>query len=257
MSAERYSRQVLLAEIGAAGQASIRAGRAVLIGCGALGSSIANTLVRAGVGRLRFIDADHVELSNLQRQTLYTEADAAAGRLKVEALAAQLARINSEVELEPVAERIDGANIDRLLGRPEVVLDGSDNFDLRYLLNDHCVRTGLSWVYGGVAATYGLAMPVVPGRTPCLRCIFPEPPPPKQAPTADDIGILAPIAHLVAAVQCAEALKLLSGRVAAIQPRLHTADLWAGRLDSLKLGGPEPTCACCGQRPAAPGTGGA
>jgi adenylyltransferase/sulfurtransferase len=248
MSDDRYSRQILYAPIGARGQARIRQSQVALLGCGALGSTIANALVRAGVGELRIIDSDRLELSNLQRQTLFDEAQVAAGRMKAEAARDRLAEINAEVRVEAVVARVTRQNIVALIGRPDVVMDATDNFETRYLLNDLCVRDGLAWIYGGCAAAYGVAMPILPGETPCLRCVFPEPPPPEYAPTAHTVGILGPVAHLIASLQAAEALKLLSGNRAALRPVLYTADLWDGQLGAVRLPGREPGCPCCGAR---------
>ncbi len=246
MSDDRYSRQSLFAPIGQAGQQRIRASQVVLLGCGALGSTLANALVRAGVGRLTIIDADRLELSNLQRQTLFDEAQAAARAPKAEAARDRLRQINAQVEIVARVERAGPDNIARLVGRPDVVLDATDNFATRYLLNDLCVRDGLPWIYGGCAAAYGVCMPILPHETPCLRCLFPTPPPPEHAPTADTVGILGPIAHAVASLQAAEALKLLSGNRQAVRPVLYTLDLWEGHLASVRLPGPEPDCPCCG-----------
>jgi len=247
LSDDRYSRQILFAPIGEDGQARIRAAHAVVVGCGALGSTIANALARAGVGRLTLIDPDRVELSNLQRQTLFDEGHVAARTPKAQAAAQRLAEINAQVDIEPVLARIEAATVADLVGHPDAVLDGTDNFPTRYLLNDYCVREGLAWFYGGVAAAYGVAMPILPNRTPCLRCVFPEPPPPEYAPTADTVGIIAPIAHLIASLEVAEALKVLSGHREAIKPQLYTVDLWEGTFGAVRLPGPEKACPCCGQ----------
>lgn len=248
MSDDRYSKQVLYDRIGPEGQTHIGKTHAVVIGCGALGSTIANCLARAGVGRLTLIDPDRVELSNLQRQTLYDEAHAAAAALKVHAAAERLAQINSQVTIQAIEARVDAQTVAALVGRPDLIVDGTDNFPARYLVNDYCVREGLAWIYGGVAAAYGVAMPILPGVTPCLRCVFPEPPPPEYAPTADTVGIIAPIAHLIASIQSAEALKVLSGHREAIRPLLYTVDLWEGTFGAVRLPGPEKACPCCGQR---------
>jgi adenylyltransferase/sulfurtransferase len=173
----------------------------VLIGCGALGSDLANTLVRAGVGHLRIVDRDFIELNNLQRQALFDEADIAAGLPKAEAAARKLRTINSGVAVEAVVADANHKNVAELCDGAEVLLDGTDNFDTRYLLNDLAVQSGRPWVYGAVIGTSGLAMPIVPGETPCLRCVFPEPPPPEVSPTCDTAGVLGPAVSLVAAFQ--------------------------------------------------------
>jgi adenylyltransferase/sulfurtransferase len=246
--ADRYSRQILFAPIGPAGQARIAASRAVLIGCGALGSTLANALVRAGVGQLDIIDADRVTWSNLQRQTLFDEEHARRNRFKAEAAAEVLAGINPDSRVTVRRERLSARNAASLIGRPAVVLDATDNFATRYLINDYCVREGLPWVYGGCAAAYGNTITVVPGRTPCLRCLFPEPPPAEANLTCHQVGIIGPIAHVVASIQGAEALKFLSGHAEAVVPRLITIDLWDNRFHSLPLAPPDPDCPCCARR---------
>lgn len=246
--AGRYSRQILFAPVGQAGQERLRSSRVVLIGCGALGSTIANALVRAGVGQLKLVDADRLELSNLQRQTLFDEAQVAERAFKVEAARVRLSEINREVDVVAVVARLDADNAAQLIGKPDLVLDGTDNFSARYLLNDYCVKAGIPWIYGGCAAAYGVAMPIVPGRTPCLRCLFPEPPPAEQTATANTVGILGPIAHLVASLQAGEALKLLTGHSEAVRPVLYAVDLWESALNTVRLPPPEPACPCCGER---------
>lgn len=245
----RYSRQVLLPEVGEAGQRRLAASRAVLIGCGALGSDLANTLVRAGVGHLRIVDRDFIELNNLQRQALYDEADIAAGIPKAEAAARKLRIINSGVTIEPVVADANHKNIAELCDGAEVLLDGTDNFDTRYLVNDLAVQSERPWVYGAVIGTSGLCMPVVPGETPCLRCVFPEPPPPEASPTCDTAGVLGPAVSLVAAFQSIEALKLLMGRPEELTRRLLSIDAWTGRLTALDVDkSRSDECPCCGRR---------
>ncbi|MBN2495995.1 MAG: ThiF family adenylyltransferase [Deltaproteobacteria bacterium] len=246
--ADRYSRQKRFAGLGPAGHDRIRQGRAVLVGCGALGSSIANALVRAGVGRLTLIDDDLLETSNLQRQTLFDERQARAQMPKVEAARERLAQINRDVDLRAIEARVTPETMSDLVGRPDVVLDGTDRFLPRYLINDYCVREAIPWIHGGCAACQGQVMPVLPGVTPCLRCIFPEIPGEEDALNADTLGILGPIAHLVASLQAIEALKILSGRRELVRAVLHAVDPWASRLATISLSGPEPQCPCCGQR---------
>lgn len=245
---DRYSRQERFAPIGEEGQRRIRASRAVLIGCGALGSTLANALVRAGIGALDIIDADRVAWSNLQRQTLFDEDHVRQGRFKAEAAAEALQRINPDSRVTPRCERVTPENAEAIIGRPAVVLDATDNFPTRYLINDYCVREGLPWIYGGCAAAYGTSLSILPGHTPCLRCLFPDPPPPAAELTCHQVGIIGPIAHLVASIQGAEALKILSGHPEAVAPRLVTIDLWDNRFLSLPLAGRDPGCPCCGQR---------
>ena len=246
MNSERYSRQILFAPLGEDGQRKLTESSAVLVGCGALGSSIANILVRSGIGTLTIIDPDQVELSNLQRQSLFDEAAVAARRFKAEAAHERLGQNNHAVDVRVVIERLERHNIVQLIGRPNVILDGCDNFPTRYLLNDYSVRENIPWIFGACAAAYGVAMPILPGRTPCLRCIFPTPP--EQTLTCQQVGILAPIVHMVAAIQTAEATKILSGNAAQITPVLFNVDLWESHLHALRSVKRDPGCLCCAKR---------
>jgi molybdopterin/thiamine biosynthesis adenylyltransferase len=180
---DRYSRQTLFAGIGPDGQRKLGQSSVVIVGCGAMGSALANNLVRAGVGRVRLVDRDFVELNNLQRQTLYDERDAAEAAPKAVAAARRLAAVNSEVTVEPVVSDFNADNAEELLEGMDLALDGSDNFETRYLLNDACVKLGKPWIYSGVIAAYGVSMTVLPGDTACLRCVFPDRPLPGTTPT--------------------------------------------------------------------------
>lgn len=243
---QRYSRQVLFTPLGPEGQRRLLHSHVVLVGCGALGSAIADTLVRAGVGSLRIIDRDFVELNNLQRQVLFDEHDVRDNLPKAEAAARKLRRINSGVSIEPVIADLNPDNAVRLCGDADLLLDGTDNFETRYLINDLALARGIPWVYGAVVAAEGRVMAVVPGRTPCLRCIWPEPPPAGEAETCDTVGVIAPAVHLVAALQCAEALKLLAGREGDLHRKLIVADLWRGTFGAMKLPeAPSDDCPCC------------
>ncbi len=243
---QRYSRQVLFAPLGRDGQQRLTHSHVVLAGCGALGSAIADTLVRAGVGSLRIIDRDFVELNNLQRQVLFDEHDVRDNLPKAEAAARKLRRINSAVRIEPVVADLNPDNAERLCGDADLLLDGTDNFETRYLINDLAVARGIPWVYGAVVAAEGRVMAIVPGTTPCLRCIWPEPPAAGEAETCDTIGVIAPAVHLVAALQCAEALKLLAGREDALSRALIVADVWRGTFHAMKLPQrPSEDCPCC------------
>jgi adenylyltransferase/sulfurtransferase len=210
-------------------------------------------LIRAGVGVLRLVDRDLVELTNLQRQTLYTEAHAAAGWPKAAAAAERLAAINSQVNVDPIVADSHAGNIEDLLGvgdeRVHLILDGTDNVATRYLINDVAVKHGVPWIYGGCVGTEGRVMTVLPGRTPCLRCLFPDPPRPGDLPTCDTRGVLGPAAAIVGAMQATAALKLLSGNETAIAPSLLTLDVWAERFHATALeSAKNPQCVCCGQR---------
>jgi adenylyltransferase/sulfurtransferase len=241
----RYSRQELFAGIGPEGQAHIRSSRVVVVGCGALGSVAAETMVRAGVGRLTVVDRDFVEESNLQRQSLFDEQDVARGMPKAVAAEARLRAINSEVAVSGVVADLSGENAAELLRGADLVLDGTDNFETRFLVNDVCVREGIPWVYGACVGAYGLALLVRPGVSPCLRCLLEERPAPGSGPTCDTAGVVGPIVHVVAGVQCAEALKVLAGRMESLLPGLVTVDLWQAQFDVMDLRGRAPWCPAC------------
>lgn len=245
---QRYSRQVLFDKIGPRGQKSINLARVALVGCGALGTVLANTLVRAGVGFTRIIDRDFIEIDNLQRQVLFDESDIAANLPKAEAAARKLHRVNSAVEVEPVVEDISSANIERLCGDVDLLLDGTDNLETRYLINDLAVKLGIPWVYGACVAADGLLMPIIPGKTACLRCVWDEPPPPGAGETCDTVGVLSPIVNIVASFQAQEALKLLCGRTDDVIRSLMTIDAWSGRVRLVDVGAARPDCRCCAQK---------
>ena len=247
---ERYSRQVLFDGIGPAGQRRLMASRVTLIGCGGLGTMIAETLVRGGVGLVRICDRDFVETSDLQRQTLFDESDVAAGLPKAEAARIKLQGINSQVAVEAVVADVNPTNIERVAAKCDLLLDGTDNFETRYLINDLAVKRSIPWVYGAVIGATGLCLPIVPGRTPCLRCLFETAPPPEVTPTCDTVGVLAPAVAVVAALECVEAFKILTGNLAELNRRLTSIDLWGGRVVNLNIdaAGAENDCICCGQR---------
>jgi molybdopterin-synthase adenylyltransferase len=222
----RYARQTRFAPLGEEGQRRLRESRALLCGCGALGSTIANLLVRAGVGTLRIVDRDFVELSNLQRQTLFDESDATAAVPKAIAAAERLRAINSQVAIEPIVADIEPANIEQFCQGVDLILDGTDNFETRFLMNDAAVKLGLPWVYGGCVGAEGQTMTILPGQTACLRCLMPDCPPPGSVQTCDTAGILGPIVGLIASMQAAEAMKILSGNRDAVSRQLTVVDLW-------------------------------
>lgn len=242
---DRYARQRILPELGDAGQAKLQASAVLILGCGALGSAQAGLLARAGVGHLRLVDRDVLELNNLQRQVLYTEQDVADRLPKAIAARNRLAAINSEVRIVPQVRDAHPGNMVNLLEDMDLVLDGTDNFETRYLLNDACVKSKTPWIYGGVIGTSGMVMPVEPNKGPCLRCLFPEPPPPGSLPTCDTAGVLNTAPAAVAALQATEAFRLLTG-----QPRsehhLTSLDLWSGALQRVQIQR-EADCPCCGQ----------
>lgn len=246
----RYSRQILHEKIGTDGQERLAASRVVLFGCGALGSVLAGTLVRAGVGHLRICDRDFIEYDNLQRQILFDEADIEACLPKAQAAANKLRLINSGVVVEPHVVDVNPDNIVELAEGAELLLDGTDNFETRYLMNDLAVKTGRPWVYGAVIGTSGLVMTIVPGRTPCLRCLFEEAPPPEMTPTCDTAGVLGPAVSVVASLQAMEAMKLLMGKLDEINPHLVQLDVWTGRVFNMNVQSARDagTCPCCVRR---------
>jgi adenylyltransferase/sulfurtransferase len=224
---DRYSRQTRFPPLGPDGQAKLAAARVAVVGCGALGSVVAMTLARAGVGFLRLIDRDIPELSNLPRQVLFDEADVAAGLPKAVAAAGRLATINSEISIEPVVADLSAANAADLLGGCDVIVDGSDNFEARFLVNEVACRRRVPWVHGGAIGAEGRVLAIVPGRTACLRCLIPEPPAAGSLPTCDTAGIIGPAAVVVGAVEAAEAIKLVVGAPEAASNRLLVCDLWS------------------------------
>ncbi|HPF41617.1 MAG TPA: ThiF family adenylyltransferase [Phycisphaerae bacterium] len=246
----RYARQIIYPRIGAAGQARLGAARVTLVGCGALGTVIANTLVRSGVGFLRVIDRDFVEWNNLQRQVLFDERDAKEGRPKAVAAAERLASINSTIVVEPIVADVNCGNIESFVEDASIILDGTDNFETRYLINDVAVKHSIPWVYGACVAADGMVMPILPTRTPCLRCIFDAPPPAGVSPTCDTAGVIAPIVQIVAALQATEAMKILIGADEDIHPRLTQISAWDGEFSTFNVSAARDGggCVCCGER---------
>lgn len=242
---ERYSRQILFNGIGKEGQQRLGNSRALLVGCGALGSAHAEALARAGVGNLRIVDRDFVEASNLQRQTMFTERDAADRTPKAVAAASHIRELNSEIEVEAEIADVNHSNIERLINDCDVVLDGTDNFATRYLINDACVKHETNWIYGAAVGSYGVTMTIRPHQTPCLRCVFEEAPPAASAPTCDTAGVIMPIISVVAAVQVSEALKLLTGEVAALHGSLMQFDVWRNEWRKINPGSPATDCPTC------------
>ena len=243
---ERYSRQILFDGIGEAGQRRLLASRALIVGCGALGSAHAESLARAGVGKLRIADRDFVEASNLQRQTMFTEADAAERIPKAVAARNHIHEINSEIEVEAEVADVNHSNIESLIKDCDVVLDGTDNFATRYLINDACVKHQVNWIYGAAVGSYGVTMTIRPHQTPCLRCVFEEAPPAASAPTCDTAGVIMPVISVVAAVQVAEALKLLTGQDESLNQSLMQFDMWRNEWRKINPGPPSLDCPTCG-----------
>jgi molybdopterin/thiamine biosynthesis adenylyltransferase len=246
-SLERYSRQVRFPGMGEAGQRRLLRSRVTLCGCGALGTVLANALVRAGVGFLRIVDRDFIETSNLQRQVLFDEKDVADNLPKAEAAARKLRAINSSVAIEPIVTDIDRTNILDLVNDAELILDGTDNFEVRYLINDAAVKLVKPWVYGGCVGSLGQTMTIIPGETPCLRCVFEAAPGPGEAGTCETAGVLGPIVNIIASFQATEALKLLTGRREQINRELLYFDVWENvqrRIKVAPLLG-KVDCPCC------------
>jgi len=246
MEDDRYSRQRLFAPIGDAGQAKLADSAACIVGMGALGTVLADRMVRAGVGRVRLVDRDYVEKSNLQRQTLYDEEDAEESRPKAVAAERKLRRVNSAVRLEAVVADVTSANVAELLAGMDIVLDGTDNFQTRFLLNDACFRQGIPFVYGGAVGSRGMSAIFVPGATPCLRCLLSSGD--SDGETCDTVGVIAPVVDIAASYQAVEALKYLVGDAARRRGTLVTFDVWNNHYFEMKLGAPRPDCPCCGRK---------
>lgn len=261
----RYHRQTLLPGFGQQGQQALAASHALIVGCGALGCAIADSLARAGVGTLTLVDRDIIEITNLQRQILYDEKDVAAGLPKAEAAKSRLREINSEVTVHAHVDDFNHQNAERLAANVDIILDGLDNFETRYLLNDLAVSRGLPYVYGGAVGFSGVSMCVLPQSakrqagnemrvkwsddkaTPCLRCVFPEAPPPGATPTCDTAGVLGPLILTIAAHQATQALKLLTGNLDAVDRTLLSIDHWANEIRRFQIAeARSPQCPCCG-----------
>ncbi|HWW18031.1 MAG TPA: ThiF family adenylyltransferase [Candidatus Saccharimonadales bacterium] len=245
-SYEKYSRQILFAGLGEQGQRRLLTSSAVIVGCGAIGAAAANLLTRAGVGKLRIIDRDFVESSNLQRQTLFDESDALAALPKAVAAERKLRSINSGVSVEGIVADLSAQNAAELLAPFDLILDGTDNFETRFLINDFTVQNGKPWIYAAAVASYGLTMTIRPGETPCLACLM-ETQQPGLEETCDTVGVLGPIVNLIASLEAAEAIKLLAGRADALHGRLISCDVWSGHFQSVRIAR-NPDCRACGHR---------
>jgi len=249
-SLDRYSRQMRFPGMGKVGQQKLLASRITLCGCGALGTVLANILVRAGVGNLRIVDRDFIETSNLQRQVLFDENDVRENMPKSEAAARKLRQINSSVNVEAVVADIDRTNIEELCRDADVILDGTDNFEVRYLINDTAVKLNKPWVFGGAIGSYGQTMTIIPGKTPCLRCVFEASPGPGEVGTCETAGVLAATVNIIASLQATEAMKLIVGKTDAINKELFFIDIWENVTRRHKvaplLG--KVDCPCCQRR---------
>lgn len=243
---DRYSRQIRFEPIGDSGQAAIRKASVCIVGCGALGSFQGESLARAGIGKLGLIDRDYVDFSNLQRQWLYDERDALDETPKAVAAARRLALLNHQVEVLPAVADVTPSNIEELTAEYDILLDGTDNFETRYLLNDVSVKGGIPWIYGAAIGSYGIVMPVVPNRGPCFACVYPEAPG-GPLPTCDVNGIISSTTATVAAWQVALALRLIVGWQD-FECRIQNFDVWAGTSKSIAAALPDPACPVCGER---------
>jgi adenylyltransferase/sulfurtransferase len=241
----RYSRQILFEGIGSEGQARISASRAAIVGCGALGAVQSSLLVRAGVGTLRIIDRDFVDESNLQRQILFDEEDVRAMLPKAVAAQKKLQMVNSLVNVEGIVEDVNASSIDRLLGGFDLIIDASDNFDVRYLINDFSAKNKIPWIYGACVGAYGLTFPILPGESPCLRCVFEKRPSVGRSLSCDTVGVIGPIVVVIAGMQVAEALKVLSGARECVSQKITSVDLWRNQHQSINLPPINPNCPCC------------
>lgn len=241
----RYIRQIIFPPLGESGQARLLAARAVLIGCGANGTVIANTLARAGVGTLVIVDRDFVELNNLQRQVLFDEDDVTRGTPKAIAAAEKLKHVNSSITIEAVVSDVNAENVEELIAGANIVLDGTDNFETRFLINDACVKHSIPWVYAGAVSSYGATMTIVPRETACFRCIFRQEPAPGSLPTCDTAGVIAPIVNVIGSIAAAEAIKFLVGSGTRNPGMIHV-DVWDNSFETFAVKRWDE-CVACGQ----------
>jgi molybdopterin/thiamine biosynthesis adenylyltransferase len=244
---DRYSRQVLFQGIGAEGQKRLSTARVVLAGCGATGSALAALLARAGVGTLRILDRDYVESSNLHRQALFDESDARESLPKAIAAARQIARFNSQIAVEPRVADLTPTNVDSLLGGADLILDGTDNFETRYLVNDYAVKNSVAWIYTATVGSYAVTLNVLPGETACLACVFPDPPR-GTVETCETAGVLNSAVNLAASLAAAEALKFLVGARARMRRTLLSSDVWNNQKAEVSADRPRAGCRACGER---------
>lgn len=244
---DRYSRQTLFREIGPEGQKKLAQARAVIVGCGATGSAVASLLARSGVGTLRIVDRDYVESSNLQRQSLFDEQDARESVPKAVAAARQIPRFNSQIVIEPQVADLTPANADPLLGRADLILDGTDNFETRYLINDYAVKNSAPWIYAAAVGSYAVTMNILPGETACLACIFPDAPC-GTVETCETAGILNSAVNLVASLAATEALKFLVGARSEMRRTLLSWDVWRNEQAEVSANRPRAGCRACGER---------
>jgi molybdopterin-synthase adenylyltransferase len=244
----RYFKQILLEEIGEEGQKKLSGSSVVVVGCGGLGTVISNSLVRSGVGRVTIVDRDFIELDNLHRQILFDEEDVRKGMPKAVVAAEKLRRIDSGIIVEPVVADLTAENIENIIKGADLVLDGMDNFETRFLINDACVKLGIPWIYGGVVATYGMVFSIIPGKTPCLRCFINELPGPGSAPTCGTFGVLGSAVNIVASVEVTEGLKILMGKYDSLIHKLIYIDIWQGIWNLYDIKKDNNRCSVCDDR---------
>lgn len=247
---ERYTRQSAFHGIGKAGQKKLAKSRVMILGCGGLGSASASILARAGIGYLKLVDRDFMELNNLQRQILYEEHDVKEGLPKVIAAQRQIERINSTVHVEPAISDVNRFNIEALIADVDLVIDAADNFETRFLLNDACVKHNRTWIYGAAIESFGLSMNVIPGKTACLRCVMDNIPQPGSVPTCETVGVLASIVCIIASIQSAEAIKILLDKEDEINRSLISIDIWNNSYQSIAIEKAkiQNNCPVCNQR---------
>ena len=243
---ERYSRQLLVKGIGTSGQKRLEQSRVLLVGCGGLGTNIANIMVRAGVGFIRIIDKDIVEISNLQRQGLYSEEDVIEGLPKAAAAYRALRSINSEVEIDAVVEELNAGNMDKYMKNMDIVMDGTDNFETRFLLNRACVKRKVPWIHGGVVAASGVVKSFVPGEGACLECIYPQLPDQGKFPTTKTAGILGTLTSIVGSIQSNEAIKYLTGNKDRMMEGMLYLDIWNNTFEEIRVT-KRADCRCCAE----------
>jgi molybdopterin-synthase adenylyltransferase len=242
---DRYSRQTLFGPIGKEGQQRLRDASVVIIGCGALGTGLANNLCRAGIGRMLIVDRDYIELNNLQRQILFDEDDVAYHVPKAIAAAEKLKIVNSDIAIEALVEDVNVDSIEELVREYDLILDATDNFETRYLINDACIKLQRPWIYSGVISAYGTTMNILPGETACLRCVFPDMPLPGTTPTCDTAGVLNGIVGVITGIAATEAIKILL-HSEKISRSIFTMDLWENTADRIELPR-QPDCPACSQ----------
>jgi molybdopterin/thiamine biosynthesis adenylyltransferase len=249
MGDTRYSRQILFPPIGESGQERLSESRVAIVGCGALGTVLSNHMVRAGVGFVRLIDRDYVEWSNLQRQMLYDEEDARNFLPKAVASKEKLQRINSAIQIEACVSDLTSQNAEELLADVDLILDGTDNFQVRFLLNDISIKHDIPWIYGGAVSAHGMSFVIIPGRTPCLRCLFDSVPAPGTTPTCDTAGVIGPITHIIASLQATEAIKYLVGAESDMSRYTTSIDVWNQQIRQIDISkARRSSCVCCGKR---------